>query len=103
MASVLNKLGLSMSLYTKHLKFSEQSVAMDIHHFFLLPYLPLLNPMEVWWSKIKSELRDTPFGNNEMIADRIEKAVKKVKPEDCQGWIHHSRRLFTKCVNVERV
>lgn len=59
--------------------------------------------MEVCWSKIKGELRDTPFGNNEMIADRTEKAVKKVKPEDCQGWIRHSRRLFTKCMNMEGV
>ncbi|KAI9485234.1 MAG: hypothetical protein EXX96DRAFT_472417 [Benjaminiella poitrasii] len=57
--------------------------------------------MEGCWSKIKGELHGTPFGNNEMIADRIEKAFKKVTPEDCQGWIGHSRRLFTECMNME--
>ncbi|KAG1303212.1 hypothetical protein G6F64_010268 [Rhizopus arrhizus] len=42
------------------------------------------------------EVRKTPLLKNEMIADRTEEAVQKVTPEDCQGWIRHSRRLFTK-------
>lgn len=59
--------------------------------------------MEGCPSKTKGEARNIPFGKNEMIADRIEEAVKKVVPEDCQGWIRHSRGLFTKCMNMERI
>ncbi|KAI8889104.1 hypothetical protein K501DRAFT_171798 [Backusella circina FSU 941] len=70
---------------------------------FLPPYSPFLNPIEECWSKIKGEVRKTPLLKNEMIADRIEEAVKKVTPEDCQGWIRYSRRLFTKCMNMERI
>ncbi|KAI7869509.1 hypothetical protein BDF14DRAFT_1782150 [Spinellus fusiger] len=75
---------------------------MDIHHSFLLPYSTLLNPMEGCWSIIKGEIRNIPFGKNEMISDRVEKTVKKVTPEDCQGWIRHSQGLFTKCMTMEK-
>ncbi|KAI9482700.1 MAG: hypothetical protein EXX96DRAFT_450622, partial [Benjaminiella poitrasii] len=54
-------------------------------------------------SKIKGEARNIPFGKNEMIADRIEEAVKSVVPEDCQSWIRHSRELFIKYMNIERI
>ncbi|KAI9485898.1 MAG: hypothetical protein EXX96DRAFT_474714, partial [Benjaminiella poitrasii] len=59
--------------------------------------------IEELWSKIKKEVCKTPLVKNELIANRIEEAVQKVIHEDCQGWIRHSRRLFTKCINIKRM
>ncbi|KAI9469007.1 MAG: hypothetical protein EXX96DRAFT_492593, partial [Benjaminiella poitrasii] len=58
----------------------------------LLPYLPMLNPIEECWAKIKSVVRKTLFGKNEMIAYRIEEAAKTVTAKNCRGWIRHSQR-----------
>lgn len=46
--------------------------------FFLPPYSPFLNPIEERWSKIKGEVRKTPVGKNEILADKIEEAADKI-------------------------
>lgn len=51
---------------------------------FLPPYSSLLNRIEECCSKIKGEVRKKPLLKNEIIADRIEDAVQKVTPENCQ-------------------
>jgi hypothetical protein len=38
----------------------------------------MLNPIEECWAKSKQEVRKTPLAKNEIIADRIEEAAKKI-------------------------
>lgn len=58
----------------------------DSGHYalFLPPYSPMLNPIEEFWANIKSVVRKTPLGKNEMIADRIEEAAKTVTAKNCR-------------------
>jgi transposase len=39
----------------------------------------MLNPIEECWAKIKKEFRKTPLKKNELIADRIEDAAKRLQ------------------------
>ncbi|ORE00855.1 hypothetical protein BCV72DRAFT_218377, partial [Rhizopus microsporus var. microsporus] len=52
---------------------------------------------------VGSTVRKTPFGKNEILADRMEEAAKKVAPKDCRGWIRHSQKHFSKRLNMERM
>jgi hypothetical protein len=63
-----------------------------------------LNPIEECWSKIKGEVRKTPFGKYEILADKIEEAAQKTTAKDNQGWIcNNSQKFSLKCLNMERI
>lgn len=93
MTTTLNKLGLhNMYIVMDNASIHKTKEVMKAIHeschiaLFLPPYSSFLNPIEEFWSKIKGNVRKTPLLKNEMIADRIKGAAKKVTPEDCQGW-----------------
>ena len=100
MAAVLNKLGLHniyivMDNATIH-KTPKVFQAIRNHGhnaLFLPPYSPMPNPIEECWAKIKKEVCKTPLKKNELIADRIEDAAKRLQQKNCKGWIRHSQKL----------
>ncbi len=49
-------------------------------------YSPDLNPIEMMWSKVKAILRKAKERTEETLIAAIERAMKKVTPEDCWGW-----------------
>ncbi|KAG0746722.1 hypothetical protein G6F57_002704 [Rhizopus arrhizus] len=89
MAAVLNKLGLHniyivMDNATIH-KTPKVFQAIRNHGhnaLFLPPYSPMLNPIEECWAKIKKEVCKTPLKKNELIADRIEDAAKRLQQKN---------------------
>lgn len=66
---------------------------------FLPTFSPFLNPIEEMWSKVKYNLRRSPFETGESLTPRIMNASATVTQEDCQGWIRHSRSKFEDCLN----
>lgn len=56
----------------------------------LLPYLPFLNPIEEFWSKVKYGVRKRPFNDCDTLTPRIEEDCPQVTVEDCQGDTRYS-------------
>lgn len=69
---------------------------------YLPPYSPFLNPIELFWSKVKYGVKRKPFETGETLTPRIMDACSKVTKKDCQGWIHHSLGFFEKCLALEK-
>lgn len=56
----------------------------------LPPYSPDLNPIEMAFSKVKSNIKDLEDSlPNSDIETVMMKAFATITPQDCQGWISH--------------
>lgn len=56
---------------------------------YLPPYSPDLNPVELMWSKLKSELRSQGKVKVEELIEATGRAMRKITPQDAQGWYKH--------------
>jgi transposase len=56
---------------------------------YLPPYSPDLNPIEPFWSKIKSRLRDAAARTTEALREAIAAAASAVTPQNLCGWFGH--------------
>ena len=56
---------------------------------YLPPYSPDFNPVEMMWSKIKSELRGKQEVEESELIEATGLALKKVARRDAQGWYQH--------------
>jgi transposase len=68
---------------------------------YLSPYLLFLNPIELFWSKIKGNIRRDCISVDDNLSLRITEAAKKVTQEDCANWISHSQSFFDTCLTLE--
>ena len=57
--------------------------------WYLPPYSPDLNPIELMWSKVKSLLRSFAARTKKTLLTAIGKALNAVTPKDAQGWFAH--------------
>lgn len=69
---------------------------------YLPPYSPFLNPIELFWSKVKYGIKRSPFDTGDTLTPRIMESCSKVTLKDCQGWIRHSIRFFERCLAMEK-
>ncbi|MFB8791013.1 MAG: transposase [Potamolinea sp.] len=53
---------------------------------FLSPYSPDFNPIELWWSQLKSFLRKFPPTITEMVDTIIAVALKLMNPQHLRNW-----------------
>ena len=58
--------------------------------WYLPPYSPDLNPIELMWSKVKASLRRAKARTQEDLFDAIAEALKDVSPEQSQNFFRHS-------------
>ena len=56
----------------------------------LLPYSPDFNPIELWWSQLKSFLRKFSPATTKMIDTLIAGSLDLINPQHLKTW-------FTKC------
>lgn len=56
---------------------------------FLPPYSPDMNPIEMCWSKLKTNLRAAAARTYEKLSEAIRAAIKKITALDAQNWIRH--------------
>ena len=56
---------------------------------YLPPYSPDLNPIELMWSKKKSELRAQGKVKVEELIEATGRALSKITGKDAQGWYKH--------------
>ncbi len=54
--------------------------------FYLPPYSPDLNPIEMLWSKVEALLRKWNCRFAELLPSAVEHAFSLVTQKDCSGW-----------------
>jgi transposase len=67
----------------------------------LLPYSPFLNPIELFWSKVKAGIKRDCLTATDNLSARIIESTKQVSVADCQAWIRHSGSFFNRCLTLE--
>ncbi|KAG2195256.1 hypothetical protein INT47_007985 [Mucor saturninus] len=70
---------------------------------YLPPYSPFLNPIEEFWSKVKSGIKRNPLDTGDHLTPRIMESVTNVTLQDCRGWIRHSVSFFPRCIAMEKM
>lgn len=57
--------------------------------WYLPPYSPDYNPIELMWSKVKAALRRAEARTYDALVDTIALALDAVSPQDSRGFFHH--------------
>lgn len=70
---------------------------------FLPPYSPFLNPIEEFFSAWRWKVYDHRPHDQMSLLDAMNAGCGVISPEDCQGWIRHSRRYFPRCIAREDI
>ena len=71
---------------------------------YLPAYSPFLNPIELFWSKLKAGIRRELLTKDDTLTPHIIESTKLVSAKDCRGWITHSRSSFPRCLlNEEKL
>ena len=68
---------------------AEAIEAVGAEVWYLPPYSPDLNPIELMWSKVKNLLRGLAARTKRTLVTAIGKALNAVTPEDAAGWFAH--------------
>jgi transposase len=66
---------------------------------YLPPYSPELNPIEKFWSVVKSKVKRNKFLEKETLMTRISEASSSLKLSDFKGIVKHSYKCLDKCRN----
>lgn len=59
--------------------------------WYLPPYSPDFNPIEMMWSKVKAYLRSAAARTEEMLYQAVAHAIETVTTQDAQAWFQHCR------------
>lgn len=65
---------------------------------FLRPYSPCLNPIELFWSKLKADVKRDRLTADDNLSQRIIESARKATPSDCFNWIQHCTSFFEDCI-----
>ncbi|KAG0942018.1 hypothetical protein G6F32_008199 [Rhizopus arrhizus] len=70
---------------------------------YLPPYSPELNPIEQFWSVIKSKVKRNKFLEKETLMTKISEACDSLYLSDFKGFVSHSEKFFGKCLYKENL
>ncbi|KAL1927000.1 hypothetical protein VTP01DRAFT_5330 [Rhizomucor pusillus] len=70
---------------------------------YLPSYAPELNPIEQFWSVVKSKVKRNRFLENETLMSRIREASINLKLRNFEGFVSHSYKCLDKCRNREQL
>lgn len=63
--------------------------------WFLPPYSPDLNPIEMMWSKVKAHLRRVEARTVQALDRAVATALHAITPGDARGWFRHCGYRYT--------
>ncbi|CEI98319.1 hypothetical protein RMCBS344292_12430 [Rhizopus microsporus] len=69
------------------------------HCVYLPSYLSELNPIEQFWSVVKSKVKRNKFLEKEMLMTWISEASNSLRLSDFEGIVSHSHKCLDKCRN----
>lgn len=61
--------------------------ALGVEVWYLPPYSPDLNPIEMCWSKLKSLLKQSAARTYDNLSEAISSALKKITAADTENWV----------------
>lgn len=64
---------------------------------YLPSHSPELNPLEQFWSVVKSKFKRNRFLEKETLMTRISEATDSLKLKDHKGFVSHSYKCLGKC------
>jgi transposase len=67
----------------------EAFAALGVELWYLPPYSPDLNPIELCWSKFKALLKQSAARSYETLSEAISMALKKITAADIENWTRH--------------
>lgn len=73
----------------KTCKVREAFAALGVEVWYLPPYSPDLNPIELCWSKFKAILKQAAARSYETLSEAISRALKKITAADIKNWTRH--------------
>ena len=76
---------------------AEAIEAVGAQVWYLPPYSPDLNPIELMWSKVKNHLRSIAARTKRTLINAIGKALNRVTPQDAAAWFAHDGYGTRKC------
>lgn len=63
--------------------------ALGVEVWYLPPYSPDLNPIELCWSKFKALLKQAAARSYDSLSEAISNALKKITAADIKHWTRH--------------
>ncbi|CEP15781.1 hypothetical protein [Parasitella parasitica] len=66
---------------------------------YLPPYSAELNPIEQFWSVVKSKLKRNRLLDHETLSSRIADACNSILPSDLQGFCRYSEKKWAVCLD----
>ncbi|KAI7813361.1 hypothetical protein IRJ41_016689, partial [Triplophysa rosa] len=69
----------------------------------LPPYSPFLNPIEEFFSAWRWKVYDRNPYTRENLLQAMELACGDIDVQSCQGWIHHTRGFFARCLARDNI
>lgn len=62
---------------------------LGVEVWYLPPYSPDLNPIEMCWSKFKALLKQTAARTYDTLSEAISNALEQITPADAESWTKH--------------
>jgi transposase len=70
-------------------KVQQAFAALGVEVYYLPPYSPDLNPIEMCWSKLKTFLKQAAARSYPVLSETISQALKTITAADARNWIRH--------------
>ena len=70
-------------------KGKEAFAALGVDLYYLPPYAPDLNPIEKYWSKLKTYLPTKAARSYQLLSEAFTKGLKTITATDAENWIRH--------------
>ena len=74
-------------------------ISRDYRYAYLPSYSPELNPIEQFWSVVKSKVKHSKFLEKEALMTWISEASDSLRLSDFKGIVRHSHKCLDKCRN----
>jgi len=70
----------------------------DIDYFYLPPYSPFLNPIELAFHSLKEAVKGCTFFNRGELLGAIERCIPLTTAAKAEGYFHHSAKFHRQCL-----
>lgn len=67
----------------------EAFAALSVEVWYLPPYSPDLNPIQLCWSKFKTLLKQSAARTYETLSDAVSTTLRKITAADTENWTRH--------------
>ncbi|CEG78177.1 hypothetical protein RMATCC62417_12822 [Rhizopus microsporus] len=78
-------------------------ISRGYRYAYLPSYSPELNPIEQFWSVVKSKVKRNRLLEKETLMTRISEASNSLKVSDFKGFVRYSYKCLAKCRNREHL